>query len=62
MPDWLKFLSRINPLIYEVDALLGTMLLLGSSVYGFGLDCTILLLALIGLNLICGKLYPQVMM
>jgi len=62
MPDWLKFLSHINPLTYQVDALRGTMLLHGSSVYGFGLDCTILLVTLIVLTLICGKLYPRVAM
>ncbi|BCL36610.1 ABC transporter permease [Nostoc sp. MS1] len=62
MPDWLKFISHINPLTYQVDALRGTMLLHGSSVYGFGLDCTILLVTLIVLTLICGKLYPRVAM
>jgi ABC-2 type transport system permease protein len=62
MPDWLKFISHINPLTYQVDALRGTMLLHGSSVYGFGLDCTILLVTLTVLTLICGKLYPRVAM
>ncbi|MBC6432456.1 ABC transporter permease subunit [Nostoc sp. HG1] len=62
MPDWLKFLSRINPLTYEVDALRGTMLANGVSIYGFGWDCAILLLTLIGLTLICGRLYPRVAM
>lgn len=62
MPDWLKFLSRINPLTYEVDALRGTMLANGTSIYGFGWNCAILLLTLIGLTLICGRLYPRVTM
>jgi ABC-2 type transport system permease protein len=62
MPDWLQSISRINPLTYEVDALRGTMLIYGSSLYGFGFDCTILLLTLIGLTMICGKLYPRVAM
>ncbi|MBO3460196.1 ABC transporter permease [Aetokthonos hydrillicola Thurmond2011] len=62
MPGWLKFLSHINPLTYEVDALRGKMLLDGTSLYGFSLDCTILLLALVGLTFICGKLYPRVAM
>ncbi|MFS0516006.1 ABC transporter permease [Nostoc sp. UIC 10607] len=62
MPDWLKFLSGINPLTYEVDALRSTMLANGTSIYGFGWDCTILLLTLIGLTLICGRLYPRVAM
>ncbi|MCM2406295.1 ABC transporter permease [Anabaena sp. CCAP 1446/1C] len=62
MPTWLQILSSINPLTYEVDALRGAMLANGSSIYGFGLDCTILLLTLIGLTYICGRLYPRVAM
>lgn len=62
MPIWLKFLSHLNPLTYQVDALRGTMLANGASIYGFTVDCTILLLTLIGLTLICGKLYPRVAM
>ncbi|MEH2293461.1 MAG: hypothetical protein V7K31_10215 [Nostoc sp.] len=34
----------------------------GSSVYGFGLDCTILLLRLIILTIIGGKLDPRMAM
>lgn len=62
MPSWLKFISHLNPLTYEVDALRGAMLANGLSIYGFGLDCTILLLTLIGLTFICGRLYPRVAM
>ncbi|WP_315788424.1 ABC transporter permease [Fischerella sp. JS2] len=62
MPNWLQFISHVNPLTYQVDALRGTMLANGSSLYGFGLDCIILLLTLIGLTIICGKLYPRVAM
>lgn len=62
MPKWLQFISHVNPLTYLVDALRGTMLANGSSMYGFGLDFTILLLTLIGLTIICGRLYPRVVM
>lgn len=62
MPGWLHILSSINPLTYQVDALRGTMLVNSSSLYGFGLDCAILLLTLIGLTIICGRLYPRVAM
>lgn len=62
MPDWLKLISHLNPLTYEVDALRGTMLADSTSIYSFGLDCTVLLLTLTGLTLICGKLYPRVAM
>ncbi len=60
MPGWLKLISHINPLTYEVDALRGKMLANGISLYGFSFDSAILLLALIGLTFICGKLYPRV--
>jgi ABC-2 type transport system permease protein len=62
MPGWLQLISHFNPLTYQVDALRGTMLANGTSLYGFGLDCTILLLTLVGLTFICGKLYPRVAM
>ncbi len=50
----IKLISRFNPLTYEVHALPGAMLANGSSIYGFWLDCIILLLTLIGLTFICG--------
>jgi ABC-2 type transport system permease protein len=62
MPIWLRMLSSVNPLTYQVDALRGAMLINGLSVYGFGLDCIILLVILIGLTIICGKLYPRIAM
>lgn len=60
MPQWLQVLSHLNPLTYEVDALRGTMLANGSSTYGFGLDCAILLLVVTIFTIIGGRLYPQV--
>ncbi|WP_341529147.1 ABC transporter permease [Nostoc sp. UHCC 0302] len=60
MPDWLKFISHLNPLTYQVDGLRSAMLLNGSSVYGIGWDVVILLLTLIGLAIISGRLYPRV--
>jgi ABC-2 type transport system permease protein len=60
MPDWLKFISHLNPLTYQVDGLRSAMLLNGSSVYGIGWDFVILLLTLIGLAIISGRLYPRV--
>ncbi|MDZ8186996.1 MAG: ABC transporter permease [Nostoc sp. ChiSLP02] len=62
MPSWLKLLSHVNPLTYQVDALRGTMLANGTSIYGFGLDFAILLLILIALTLTCARLYPRVVM
>lgn len=62
MPDWLKFISHLNPLTYQVDALRGSMLLNGSSIYGFGFDLMILILTLTVLAIIGGRLYPRVAM
>jgi ABC-2 type transport system permease protein len=42
MPGWLRVLSRVNPLSYEVDALRG--LLIGSPAH-LGLDFGVLVLA-----------------
>jgi len=60
MPPWLQFVSHINPLTYEVDALRGVMLLNGTSIYGYGFDTVILVLVLIALTFIGGRLYRQI--
>ncbi|MFM7886890.1 MAG: ABC transporter permease [Pseudanabaena sp.] len=60
MPPWLQFVSHINPLTYEVDALRGVMLLNDTSIYGYGFDTLILVLVLIALTFIGGCLYRQI--
>ncbi|NMF60641.1 ABC transporter permease [Pseudanabaena yagii] len=60
MPPWLQFVSHINPLTYEVDALRGVMLLNGTSIYGYGFDTVVLVLVLITLTFIGGRLYRQI--
>lgn len=60
MPSWLKIISHINPLTYEVDALRALMLAGGTSTFGLGLDFCILLIAIIVLVIIGGWLYPNV--
>jgi len=60
MPGWLKVISCINPLTYEVDALRAMMLAGGTSQYGIGLDLSILVLATTILVVIGAKLYPRV--
>ena len=62
MPVWLRLISHANPLTYEVDALRALMLTGGTSSFGLGLDFTILLLTTAGLVMICGRLYPRVVM
>jgi ABC-2 type transport system permease protein len=60
MPGWLKVISYINPLTYEVDALRALMLAGETSQYGIGLDLSILVLATTILVVIGAKLYPRV--
>jgi ABC-2 type transport system permease protein len=60
MPFWLQGISRVNPLTYEVDALRSLMLANTASTYGVGLDFVVLLLATTALVMLCGRLYPKV--
>jgi ABC-2 type transport system permease protein len=60
MPKWLQFISQINPLTYETDALRALMLTNGPSTYGLVFDLLFLVTAT-ALNVaIAGKLYPRV--
>lgn len=59
MPNWLQVISHLNPLTYEVDALRGSMLANGTSLYGFGVDMAILLAIVIGLTILAGRIYPR---
>jgi ABC-2 type transport system permease protein len=60
MPNWLKVVSRGNPLTYEVDALRSLMLQKGVGVYGFGYDIAVLFCVTVLLVVIGAKLYPRV--
>ncbi|MGB8645156.1 MAG: ABC transporter permease [Anaerolineae bacterium] len=60
MPPWLQFISHINPLTYEVDALRDLMLAGGVSTFGIGLDLGVLVVALAILVAIGSWLYPKV--
>ena len=62
MPKWLQMISYLNPLTYQVDALRGTMLANGTSTYGFALDFTVLLVAVVVMTVISGRLYSRVVM
>jgi len=59
MPDWLRVISRINPLTYEVDALRALMLKGVASDYGLGVDFALLLAAAAGLTLVASRMYPR---
>jgi ABC-2 type transport system permease protein len=60
MPAWLKVVSHLNPLTYEVDALRALMLSGGTSVFGIGPDIGILLMITALLVGVGGWLYPRV--
>ena len=60
MPGWLKVISHLNPLTYEVDALRALMLAGGMSLFGLGLDMGILLMITAFLVIIGGWMYPRI--
>lgn len=59
MPDWLRAVSHVNPLTYEVDALRSLMLKAGTSDYGLTVDFTVLIAATAGLIAIAARMYRR---
>jgi ABC-2 type transport system permease protein len=59
MPAWLKVVSRVNPLTYEVDALRALMLAHGASDYGLGLDFGVVAVVTTALVAIAAKMYGR---
>ena len=62
MPDWLRVISRINPLSYEVDALRALMIKNGTSSFGVGVDFCVLIVVTFILVIIGARLYPRVVL
>jgi ABC-2 type transport system permease protein len=60
MPAWLRSLSRVNPLTYEVDALRHLMIVGGATSFALGADFAVMLLALAVLAAIATRLYPKI--
>lgn len=60
MPGWLKVISHVNPLTYEVDALRAIMLQGGATQYGLMLDLCVLFAVTTVLVITAGWLYPRV--
>src|SRR6202158_5770772 len=60
MPDWLRAVSHVNPLTYEVDALRSLMVVGGGNSFGLGMDYLMLIAALIVLVAVATKLYPSI--
>jgi ABC-2 type transport system permease protein len=59
MPGWLKTVSTLNPLTYEVDGLRTLMLRGGQSVYGLGHDFAALIFAVAVLVAVATHIYPR---
>jgi ABC-2 type transport system permease protein len=60
MPGWLKVISHLNPLTYEVDGLRTLMLTRATSVFGIGPDIGILLIITALLVILGGWMYPRI--
>ena len=59
MPGWLRAISHLNPLTYEVDILRSLMLTQGTSEYGLLLDFGVLLAVTAVLTSIAAKMYGR---
>ena len=59
MPGWLKVVSHVNPLTYEVDGLRALMLAYGTSDYGFRLDFAVLVAVTAGRMAIAVRMYRR---
>jgi ABC-2 type transport system permease protein len=59
MPDWLRLVSRFNPLTYQVDALRALMLTAGTTDYGLFFDFAILVAATAALTGMAARMYAR---
>jgi ABC-2 type transport system permease protein len=59
MPGWLRAISHLNPLTYEVDALRALMLAHQASHFGVLFDLSVLVAGLVMLTLTGARLYPR---
>ena len=59
MPPWLRTISRINPLSYEVDGLRSLMLAGGVSQFGLWIDYAALLAVTLAFVAIATRMYPR---
>jgi ABC-2 type transport system permease protein len=60
MPGWLRSISVVNPLTYQVDALRALMIQGGTSMFGLQIDFAAQLLAFAVLVAIATRLYPNI--
>jgi ABC-2 type transport system permease protein len=60
MPPWLRSLSKVNPLTYQVDALRRLMIVGGTASFTLRVDFLILAFALAVMVAIATRLYPKI--
>src|SRR5271170_6830359 len=60
MPPWLRVVSKVNPLTYQVDILRNLMIVGGMSSFGMGVDFGVMVLALALMVGIATRLYPTI--
>jgi len=61
MPMWIQYISKLNPLTYQVDALREMMIIGESSRFGIGTDFLICICIFFLLVIIATKLYPKIL-
>ena len=61
MPQWVKVVSKLNPLTYIVDAIRTMMIQGEASLFGLGKDFLIIGFAITVLIVIATKLYPKIL-
>jgi ABC-2 type transport system permease protein len=59
MPYWLRVVSRLNPLTYEVDALRYLLLTSSTTEYGLALDFSVLVGAIAVLTAVAARMYAR---
>ncbi len=59
MPRWLQYVSHVNPLTYQVDAMRALILRQGMASIGLGIDFAVLLAGCVVLTVIAARLYPR---
>lgn len=60
MPPWLRIVSSVNPLSYQVDALRAFMIKGGQSAFGLGTDFAVQAIVLAVVTTIATRIYPTI--
>jgi ABC-2 type transport system permease protein len=60
MPDWLRAVAVVNPLICQVDALRRLMIAQAESPFGLATDFAVQIGALFLLTLVATRFYPRI--